>query len=206
MARTFFAIAGLSLLSACAETVWAPEEEVQRALYQAEGPPKLTLYTVERVSDGGGAHSALMVSGPHRALFDPAGTFKHPKAPERNDVIFGMKDDVVSVYVDYHARETYNVRIQEVTVSPDVASRALLAIQEHGAVPKAHCNIAVTRILSGLPGFQSVPRGYAPGRTARWFGQLPGVTEELVTDDDADDNHGVLIQAMEKDIYQPPDR
>ncbi|WP_316648248.1 hypothetical protein [Ovoidimarina sediminis] len=189
------AIAALLALAGCAEQSWAPEAEIQQAIRPYEGPTKLTLFTVQSTRSGQGAHSALMVSGAHRALFDPAGTFRMPGAPERNDVIYGVTDRVLSVYIDYHARETYDVRIQEVAVSRDTAALALQLIQDHGAVPKAHCNIAVTRILSQLPGFAEVPRGYYPNRTADWMARRPGVSGRLVTDDDADDNHGVLIAA-----------
>ncbi len=199
------ALSGVVLLSACAEAEWAPEIEVQRAVWAPpEGPTKLTIFTVESTRNGSGAHSAIMVTGSQRVLFDPAGTFRHPLAPERNDVIFGVTPNVLSVYVDYHARETYDVRIQEIEVAPQVAERALLLVQEHGAVPKAHCNVAVTRILSQLPGFEDVPRGYYPKRTAAWLSRYPGVSERLVTDDDADSNHGVLIRAAEElEGYEP---
>ncbi len=70
-------------------------------------------------------------------------------------------------------------------------------IQDHGAVPKAQCNVAVTRILSQLPGFQDVPRGFYPKKTADWLSNYPGVTEVVISDDDADDNHGVLLKAAE---------
>ena len=173
MITRFLALLGLVLLSACAEPVWAPEEEVQRALYRADGPSKLTLFTVENTHNGSGAHSALMVSGPHRALFDPAGTFRHPHAPERNDVLFGMTPTVLKVYIDYHARETFNVRIQEIEVSPQVAARALQLIQDNGPVAKAHCNVAVTGILSQLPGFENRASRLLPETNRRMDDRLP---------------------------------
>ncbi len=201
MLARLVAILGLTLLAACgAEPKWAPEADVQRALWQAEGPATLTLFTVVNVSNGSGAHSALMVSGDHRAMFDPAGTFYHPAAPERNDVHFGITDNVLKVYIDYHARETFDVYIQEIQVSPEVARMAMREIQNYGAVPKAQCNIAVTSILSRLPGFESVPRGWYPKRTTEWFATLPGVTQQIITDDDADDNHGVLLQAGKPEL------
>ena len=55
------ALCGLFALSACAERVWAPEADVQRAIWSDPGPAKLTLFTVESTRDGSGAHSALMV-------------------------------------------------------------------------------------------------------------------------------------------------
>lgn len=195
MLRVLIAIAALLSLTACAERSWAPDEAISRALWRAEGPPSLTLVTVVSTRSGSGGHSALLVNGSHRALFDPAGTFKLPFAPERNDVIYGMTDRAWTVFIDYHARETYDVRLQEIVVSPEQAEAALRAMEAHGPAPKATCNLAVTRVLRQVPGFGGVPGGYLPNRTADWFATLPGVTERVVTDDDADDNHGVLFQA-----------
>lgn len=192
----------LALAGCAAESVLAPEAEVQRALYHADGPPKLTLFTVQSTRSGSGAHSGLMVSGSHRALFDPAGTFYHPAAPEQNDVLFGITDTVLKVYIDYHARETFDVLIQEIEVSPEVAARAMAEIQAYGAVPNAQCNLAISRILSRLDGFESIPVGWFPNKTAEVLGQLPGVTSRRVTDDDADQNHGVLFRAAR--TYEPP--
>ncbi len=194
-------VLGLVVLAGCgAEPTWAPEVEVHRALWRDEGPATLTLFTVINVRNGSGAHSALMVNGDHRAMFDPAGTFYHPAAPERNDVHFGITENVLKVYIDYHARETFDVRIQEIEVSRAVARMAMREIQNYGAVPKAHCNIAVTSILARLPGFESVPRGWYPKRTTAWFATLPGVSDRTVTDDDADSNHGVLLRAGKPEI------
>lgn len=175
---------------------------MQRALHFVEGPSKITLFTVQSTEHGGGAHTGLMISDTHRALFDPAGTFYHPRAPERNDVHFGITDTVLKVYIDYHARETFDVVVQEVTVSDEVARQAMIEIQSYGAVPKAHCAIAISRVLSRLPGFESLPVGYSPNRLSRAFGELPGATFERITDDDADDNHGVLFQATAPYIPQ----
>ena len=118
-----------------------------------------------------------------------------PFVPERNDVLFGMNDRAWKVYVDYHARETYDVVVQEVTVTPEQAEAALTAMQNHGAASKATCNLAVTRVLKQVPGFQAAPGGFFPKRTAEWFETLPGVEKTVVSDDDADDNHGVLFRA-----------
>ena len=188
----FCAILGLV---GCAQSVWAPDDAVKQAIWSSGNPPSLTLVTVVSVDRGNGGHSALLVDGSQRALFDPAGTFSLPFVPERNDVHFGMTDRAWSVYIDYHARETWNVRLQKIPVTAEQAEDALSLIQSHGPVPKAHCNVAVTRVLSQVSGFESIPRGFLPNRTADWFAALPGVGETLITDDDADDNHGVLFRA-----------
>lgn len=201
MRRFLIAIGLLSisfLLAGClgpAEPVWATQERVDAARYKNDGPTMLTLYTVQNVRSGFGGHSGLMISGEERILFDPAGTFKHPLAPERNDVIYGITEDVRKVYIDYHARETWNVLVQEIDVTPEIAEMVARAVQDYGAVPKGQCSLSTTRILSKIPGFESIPVGYFPNRTAEAFGRLPGVRETLITDDDADDNYNVLLLA-----------
>jgi hypothetical protein len=190
------AAASAVFLAGCVgDPVWAPEEEVMRALHYVEGPSKITLFTVQSTRNGSGGHTGLMVSDTHRALFDPAGTFYFPGAPERNDVHYGMTDRVVAVYIDYHARETYDVVIQEVEVSPEVARQAMAAIQAYGAVPKAQCALATSRILSQLPGFEGIPVTWSPNTVSAAFAEIPGATYQRVTDDDADTNHGVLFEA-----------
>ena len=199
LVRLLAALLSLAVLAGCvgsAEPVWAPEAEVVSRRYVHDGPPTITLYTVQNAKNGSGGHSGLMINAPsQRVLFDPAGTFRHPQAPERNDVHFGITENVRKVYVDYHARETFNVLVQEKVVSPEVAEMALRAAQSYGAVPKARCSRAITRVLSELPGFESMPVSWFPNQTARAFGRFPGVTTTVVTDDDADANHGVLLQA-----------
>lgn len=195
--RLVLVLAAALALSGCTgDYVWAPDDQVARALHRPEGPAKIALYTVQSTKTGrAGAHSAILVTGSHRALFDPAGTFYHPGAPERNDVHFGITENILKVYVDYHARETYDVIVQEVEVPPAVAERALRAIQDYGPVNNALCTQSVTNILSDLPGFGSIRTSWFPMRASEDFARLPGATYERITDDDADTNHGVLLQA-----------
>jgi hypothetical protein len=203
--RPIFAALALALLAACggpAEPVWAPDAEVQRYSYHYDGPPSLTLYTVISTKNGSGGHTSLMVNGSQRVLFDPAGTFKMPTAPERNDVIFGLTPRVEAVYIDYHARETFYVMQQEIDVSPEVAEMALREVQQYGAVPKAQCSLAVSRILSDLPGFQGFPVGYFPLKTMEAFNRYGAGPGTKITDDDDDDNHGVLFRAAEHVLPQ----
>jgi hypothetical protein len=194
-AAALAAAAFLALAGCVGEPTWAPEEEVMRALHYVEGPSKITLFTVRSTRDGSGGHSGLMVSDTHRALFDPAGTFYHPRAPERNDVHYGITDRVLAVYIDYHARETYDVIVQEVEVPAEVARLAMREIQAYGAVPKAHCTRAVSIVLSRLPGFEGIGATWFPNALSDAFARLPGATYRVISDDDADKNHGVLLQA-----------
>ena len=169
--------------AACgAESVWAPEEEVQRAIYRSDAPPSITVITVVSNRDGRGGHSALLINGSQRIVFDPAGTFRHPQLPERNDVIFGMKDAAVEFYNKYHARVTWHVVSQEIPVSAEVAELALRRAQENGAVPKAFCTRANTDILAGIPGFEGVPNTFYPVKLMNYIDTLPGVRRSIFRD------------------------
>lgn len=185
-------------LAACggpAEPRWAPDAEVAKYAYRHDGPPELRLYTVVSTRSGSGAHSGLLITTPReRILFDPAGTFRLPFAPERNDVHFGMTPRALAVYVDYHARETYDVIEQRLPISGDVAEAVARLAKDYGAVPKAQCAVSINRILRDA-GFEGMKVTYFPVTTRKNFARLPGVAERIISDDDADKNHGVLIEA-----------
>ena len=55
------------------------------------------------------------------------------------------------------------------------------------------CTEATSSILRATPGFQSMPSTWFPKKLSDAFGQLPGVTTRLITDDDDDSNHGILL-------------
>ncbi|MDP1668758.1 hypothetical protein [Phaeovulum sp.] len=182
------------LLAACgAEPVWAPDDAVARAVYSSKAPPSITLFTVISTDTGSGAHSALIIDGVQRVLFDPAGTWYHPFVPERNDVHYGITDQMRVFYIDYHARETYWVLEQTVPVSLEVAEVLRARVEAYGAVPKAFCSNSVSTILGGVPGFENVNTTMFPKALSRAFGELPGVTSAEHYDGDPDDNSGVLM-------------
>ncbi len=180
-------------LAACgAEPVYAPDHEVSKYAYSHPGPAKLTLLTVVNKRSGSGAHTALMVNGAQRVIWDPAGTWWNPWAPERNDLHYGMTPQMFDNYVDYHTRETFDTIIQEVDVSPQVAAIAIREMQNYGAVPKAACALSTSQILSRLPGFESFRTGYFPNALSDQFAKIPGVVTRIDTDNDADDNSSKL--------------
>jgi hypothetical protein len=194
MLRAMLSLLALLSLAACgAEPVWAPEEKVQAARYVHDGPPSVTLFTVINNRSNSGAHSGLMINGSERIMFDPAGTWKHPRIPERNDVHHGITPRIVNFYIDYHARETYRVVEQTVTVSPGVAALVAQRAKAYGAVPKAQCARSVTDILRGVPGFENIRASWYPNRIMDDFAKIPGVTTRVIRDEDADKNHGVLL-------------
>lgn len=193
--RNLFLCLALIVLTACgaAEPKWAPDADVARATYVHDGPPSITLFTVTSTTNGSGAHSGLLINGSQRVMFDPAGTWMHPGLPERNDLHFGLTPKMVNFYIDYHARETFDVHEQTVIVSPQVAELVMQRAMGYGAVPKANCARSISSILSDVPGFESLPTTYFPNKLMRAFAKLPGVTQRTITDTDADNNHGVLL-------------
>lgn len=196
-ARHAIWLLGLVALTACGapEARWASDADVSRAVYRDNGPWSLTLFTVVSNRNGSGGHTSLLVNAPsQRAIFDPAGTFKHPHLPERNDVIFGMSDAAVEFYKDYHARITWHVVEQTIPVDAVTAEAALAAIMANGAVSKAMCASSTSGILSDLPGFESAPRTLSPIRLMEWFDDLPNVRRSTLYDDSPDEN-GRIIQA-----------
>jgi hypothetical protein len=143
-----------------------------------------------------------MINASQRVMFDPAGSWYHPRLPERNDVHFGLTDRMIAYYVDYHARETFRVVQQTVPVSPEVAERVLNNALAYGAVPPAQCTNSISRVLSDVPGFESLGSTWFPKQLSKDFALLPGVTEVVTTDADADDNHGVLLQQQAETVTE----
>ncbi len=162
--------------------------------YVHNGPASLTLITVINNRSGAGAHTGLLINSDERVIWDPAGTWWNPNAPERNDLHHGMTNSMVKTYVDYHTRETFHTVTQEIAVSPQVAAMAKKLAAEYGAAPKAACSLSTSQILSALPGFETVSTSYYPKKIMNAFAKLPGVKTQKFYDDDPDDNREKLPQ------------
>lgn len=173
--RALIAGAPLALAGCAAQRVWAPDDALARYRYVSGNPASLTLLTVKNVNSGNGAHSALLVDGSQRVLFDPAGTFKADTVPERNDLLYGFSPAVERAYLSYHARADYFVVVQTVSVPAPVAERALRLVQDSGPVAKANCTRVTSALLQDIPGFESLGRTWFPDNLAEDFGTLPGV-------------------------------
>jgi hypothetical protein len=195
MRRIYLCFIAILFLAACggAESKWASDADVAKARYVNTGPTSITLYTVLSVANGSGQHSGLLIKGSENVMFDPAGTWHHPKLAERNDVHFGMSPIMEDFYIDYHARETYDVVQQTILVSPEVAEIAMRRAMANGAVGKAQCTIATSGVLRDVPGFESMPSTFYPKKLMEAFGKLPGVKTRKFTDTDTNNNHGVLL-------------
>ena len=192
MRRYLFLLLPLLLAACTAQSVWAPDDVVSRAAYRNGAPPSITLVTMINNRSNEGAHSALLINASQRVVFDPAGSWWHRNAPERNDLHYGIRPILLDFYIDYHARETFHVVMQKKQVSPEVAEQALRLAQNYGAVPKAMCGASTSSILGQLPGFESIKKSWFPGRIMTNFAELDGVETVRYFDDDDDDNGDVL--------------
>ncbi|OYW60723.1 MAG: hypothetical protein B7Z10_09175 [Rhodobacterales bacterium 32-66-7] len=194
MLRIAFCLAALLGLTACAAYTRGSSEAEVAAIKYVEGPPNyVTLYTVINNRSGSGAHSAILVNASERVIFDPAGSWYHPKLPERDEVHYGMTDKALAYYIDYHARATYDVIEQKVYVTPEVAELLLQKMKAYGPVLKSMCTTATSAVLSDLPGFESISRTWFPKALSRDFAKLPGVITRTITDDTDETNHGILM-------------
>ncbi|WP_045387590.1 hypothetical protein [Falsirhodobacter sp. alg1] len=193
MRNILLCLIALVSLTACAESRWAPDAAVARAAYHSDDPSSITLFTVVRKKDGRGGHSGLLINGSQRVLFDPAGSWQHPQLPERNDVHYGITDKMVDFYIDYHARDTWDVVEQTYLVPTEVADQIASRAQGWGAVGKAQCTHSITGVLQGVPGFEGLHRTWFPVNLMEQFAKLPGVTTRRITDQEANKDYGVML-------------
>ena len=115
----------------------SPPEAIAAAAYRPAGPKKITVFTMVNNRTGKGGHTALLVNGSQQVIFDPAGSFRDERVVESGDVLYGMSPSWVHAYKSAHARDTYHVVSQELTVTPEQAETALRLVQTNGAVPAA---------------------------------------------------------------------
>lgn len=193
--RVFLAAALPAVLAACgADNVWDSDEEVRAARFVSDEPPSITLFTVIGIPRGEGGHSALMINGSQRIIYDPAGTWNHPAIPERHDVLYGITDNFRNFYIDYHARSTYWVAEDRIPVTREQADIAIRRAEANGAANKSFCAVATGSVLRGVPGFELAPRGFSPLKLRNWFLSRPGVVSKRHYDGDPANNHDVLLR------------
>ena len=103
-----------------------------------------------------------MINASQRVIFDPAGSFKADVVPEYNDVLYGITPAVFEAYRGSHARETFHVVTQEVTLTAAQAERAFQLATSNGRVPGAYCANATSGIMAQIPGFEAIDRTFFP--------------------------------------------
>ena len=192
--RIVMALAAAVFLAACSNDngIDSPPDAVAAAAFREGGPKTLTVFTMINNRTGSGGHTALMVKGSQTVIFDPAGSFRHSKIVERGDVIYGVTPGLVRNFKSAHARSTFHVVSQEITVTDAQAEQALQLVLSNGSVPGAFCANATTSILARVDGFNGIQRTFYPKKFMQQFGQLPGVrTTRHFENDEGDIIDGV---------------
>lgn len=173
-------LVALSLGGCAAESVWDSDEAVARATYVPSGPPTVTLITSTNTRMNSGAHSGILIDGAQRLLFDPAGSWFNPAIPERNDVLFGMSPAYLDLYLAFQSNGVFEVTMQTVEVTPEVAQQLSQAVQSHGAVTPSFCSRSISSILSTTPGFESISPTFFPTALLNDMAEIPGVRTRIV--------------------------
>lgn len=183
------------------EYIWAPDDAVARATYAHDGPKGITLLTMISNDTGRGHHSALLINGSQRVIFDPAGTVNQNLVPERHDVLFGATPQFTDFYIRAHSRETFHVLLQEIPVSPGAAERALQIVLAGEPAAPGYCTQATSAILQQLPGLGFIKSTWYPHKLAEQVATIPGVRESRVYEDDADDK-SIAIESYRASLSQ----
>lgn len=205
MLRRLFPLVAVAFLAACgADHKWASDEEVARAVYAPGPPSSITLITSINGRTGSGAHSALLINGSQRVLYDPAGTWEvtNGLAPERNDLHYGMTPPVLEAYRAFQANGVFYVIEQTVLVSQAEADQAIAAAIEKGSIPKAYCSNSISTLLQGLPGFESLKTTFFPKALANEFAKLPGVQRSVVEGTISPDAN--VVRGVDSTVGLPP--
>lgn len=190
---TIAGLLAIALSGCAAQSVWDSDEAVARATYVPTGPATVTLITSINTRNNSGAHSALLIDGAQRLLFDPAGSWYNPAIPERNDVLFGMSSAYMDAYYAFQSADIFEVRTQTVEVSAATAQQLSQAVQSYGAVSAAYCSRSITDILSQTPGFTSIRQTFFPLNTMDQFAQIEGVREATIVGTTGDEADGELV-------------
>lgn len=193
MLRLVLAVFVALSLAGCAVKPEIPrsDETIAQSAYRHDGPPELVLFTMKSNRTGQGAHTALLVNGSQRVIFDPAGSFRNEAIMRRGDVIYGVTPGMLDVYTRYHARETFHVQVQSLPVSSELAEAVLHEALGKGRQADARCAASTSEILAGFPQL-GISTTWYPNNLADQFAQLPGVTSRELHEYDSDDNRAVL--------------
>jgi len=194
--RLIAAFALIVLVGACAqapEIPYASDERVAVSTYRAPGANTFTVFTMVSNRSGKGAHSALMINGNRRIIFDPAGSFVNDRVPEQDDVLYGVTPAVLAGYKSAHARSTFHVVSQTFEVTAEQAAIAMQLAESNGPVARAFCADATTGLLRRVPGFEDVEQTMFPTKLMEQLATRPRVAEEKYFEDD----EGTILDGAE---------
>lgn len=195
-------VAALCLAGCSGDHKWASDADVARSTYVAGPPASITLITSINGRSGSGAHSAIIINGSQRVLFDPAGSWElqDGQAPERNDLHYGMTPGALQSYLEFQSNGIFYVISQTVQVPIEVADREIAAAAAFGSTPQAYCTHSTSTLMRTVPGFESLPVTFFPKVLAQHLGKMPGVQTQILQGPDG----GAELGAANKIINAGP--
>lgn len=176
LAAVLLALALAACANNAADAPWSSEADVAAARHTAAPPTYLKLITVVNNLSGSGDHAGVIINASQRVIYDPAGSFRHPQLPQRNDVIFGFTESAQEVYTNFHVRESHHMVTQRLIVPPEVAERALQAALAEPKARPGQCASKTAAIL--IAAGVDAPRTLWPRTQMEAFASLPGVEIE----------------------------
>jgi len=128
----------VALVGCGAERQAASQEPLAYTPYVAEGPATITLITSINGRSNSGAHSALVINGSERVLYDPAGSWAlmDGMAPERDDMHFGMFPAALDNYIAFQSNGIFYATEQTIVVPLAVADQAIATAKAQGSTPR----------------------------------------------------------------------
>ncbi|MEM9350418.1 MAG: hypothetical protein AAGA47_09165 [Pseudomonadota bacterium] len=190
MDRRAFLLGAPALLAACSSKprVFAEQSALDAARWPNTGPGRLQVFSSFNVGTNNGAHTAMLISADEHVVFDPAGTFRHSRLPERHDVIYGMVPSARQAFVDYHTRSTFWTVLQTFEVPRSTAFAVKRAAERAGPVSDAFCTRATSTLLADAPGmpFAVDPVWFPVSLHDQLLGRPGVIRQEFRQTDDAD--------------------
>ena len=190
-AVTSAVLLGISLfITGCASNSGtAPAEDISAAAFSNPAPASVSLITMVNARSEFGEHSALLINGSQQVIYDPAGSFRHPDLPRRNDMVYGITPRYARYYNSYHARFGYYVKVQTLAISRAEADEMITAAQARGHVPKLFCATAISDVLNDFPQFADIPVTFFPGAIMKRVARNEAVDTVIVREDDIGQNY-----------------
>ena len=143
--------------------------------YRHPGGATVTLVSVVSKRSNTAAHSALIVNGTQRIIFDPAGTLFHKNLKFRGDVIYDANPSVVDFYIRYHTRNTHDTVMQSVDVADALAEDLLKRLLSRGYVWKSFRAQSASTLLRATPGFENIRPTFSLQKLMKNFGKIENV-------------------------------
>jgi hypothetical protein len=172
----------------------ATDDQIASVAYRAPGAATLTLITMINNTSGSGAHTALMINGSQRVIFDPAGSFRNDRVMRRADVMYGVSPAVLAAYKGAHSRAAFHMVLQTVEVTPSQAETAMRLAIARGSVASAQCSASTSALLAQVQGFENIKSSLFPKKLMEQMEQYPGVITERYYEDD----EGTILDGIAK--------